>query len=71
MEFDKTSWSCPWNTDQNCTQNSARDVGVVLGVVVRSVRGLGVSGLLGSGECQTSRGVEGVRGLGRIRGFGV
>ena len=24
MEFDKTKWSCPWNSDQNCTQNSAR-----------------------------------------------
>ena len=24
MEFDKTRWSCPWNSDQNCTQNSAR-----------------------------------------------
>ena len=24
MEFDKTRWSCPWNSDQNCTQNSAK-----------------------------------------------
>ena len=24
MEFDKTKWCCPWNSDQNCTQNSAR-----------------------------------------------
>ena len=24
MEFDQTRWSCPWNSDQNCTQNSAR-----------------------------------------------
>ena len=24
MEFDKTKWSCPWNSDQNCTHNSAR-----------------------------------------------
>ena len=24
MEFDKTGWSCPWNSDQNCTENSAR-----------------------------------------------
>ena len=22
MEFDKTKWSCPWNSRQNCTQNS-------------------------------------------------
>ena len=24
MEFDKTRLSCPWNSDQNCTQNSAK-----------------------------------------------
>ena len=24
MKFDKIRWSCPWNSDQNCTQNSAR-----------------------------------------------
>ena len=24
MEFDKTRRSCPWNSDQNCTKNSAR-----------------------------------------------
>ena len=24
MEFDKTRWSCSWNSDQNSTQNSAR-----------------------------------------------
>ena len=24
MEFDKTKWCCPWNSDQNCAQNSAR-----------------------------------------------
>ena len=24
MEFDKTRSSCSWNSDQNCTQNSAR-----------------------------------------------
>ena len=24
MEFDKTRLSCPWNSDQNCTQNAAR-----------------------------------------------
>ena len=22
--IDKTRWSCPWNGDQSCTQNSAR-----------------------------------------------
>ena len=24
MEFNKTKWTCPWNSDKNCTQNSAR-----------------------------------------------
>ena len=24
VEFDKTRWSCPWNSDQNCTHNSAK-----------------------------------------------
>ena len=24
MEFDTTRWSCSWNSDQNCTQNSDR-----------------------------------------------
>ena len=24
IEFDKTGWSYPWNSDKNCTQNSAR-----------------------------------------------
>ena len=24
MEFDKTRWSCLWNSDQNCTQNSVK-----------------------------------------------
>ena len=24
MEFDQTRWSCPWNSDKDCTQNSAR-----------------------------------------------
>ena len=24
MESNKTGWSCPWNSDQNCTQNSVR-----------------------------------------------
>ena len=36
MEFNKTRWSCSWNSDQNCTQNSARGSGDpgVQGVVV-------------------------------------
>ena len=24
MDFNKTRWYCSWNSDQNCTQNSAR-----------------------------------------------
>ena len=24
LEFDENRWSCQWNSDQNCTQNSAR-----------------------------------------------
>ena len=32
MEFDKTRWSCSWNSDQNCTQNFAGVVGVGCGV---------------------------------------
>ena len=34
IEFDKTRWLCPWNSDQNCTQNSAGGGGVQ-GVVGR------------------------------------
>ena len=60
MEFDKTWWSCPWNSNQNCTQNSARGGGVkglgcwVQGVVmcgskVSGVRGPGGGGVGGWG----------------------
>ena len=27
MELNKTRWSCPWNSDQNCTQNCQGVVG--------------------------------------------
>ena len=50
MEFNKTEWSCPWNSDQNCIQNSARGVGVCVecGGVWSSVYGyLGCGGLGG------------------------
>ena len=39
MEFDKTKWSCPWNSNQNYTQNSARGrwdrgmVGVIFSIM--------------------------------------
>ena len=38
IEFNKTSCSCPWNSDQNCTQNSARGGGVQ-GVVLKILLG--------------------------------
>ena len=41
MEFDETRWSCSWNSDQNCTQNSAREwMGIGLQGVV-GVQGVG------------------------------
>ena len=43
MEFDKTRWSCPWNNDQNCTQNSVGVLGV------KGSRGWGSRGGRGSG----------------------
>ena len=46
MEFDKTRWSCPWNGDQNCTQNFPRGCGVQ-GLVVLMCGGLGVWGSMG------------------------
>ena len=52
MEFDKTKWSCPWNSDQNCTKNSARGwygfkgVGGCVGLGVRGVWGRGWGGLI-------------------------
>ena len=41
MEFDKTRWSCPWNSEQNCTQNSARGWWESRGWVGRGCRGGG------------------------------
>ena len=73
MEFDTTRGACPWNSDQNCTQNLAM-LGGGLGVVgVRDEGSLGVGGSGGSrgwgGESRGSRGqrvkeVWGDRGLG-------
>ena len=48
MEFDKTKWSCPWNSDQNCTQNSARGW-LGSGVGVKGVVEVGVRGWWGQG----------------------
>ena len=42
MEFDKTRWSSSWNSDQNCTQNSARGWWGPRGWV-----GIGLQGVLG------------------------
>ena len=48
MEFDTTRGACPWNSDQNCTQNLAM-LGGGLGVVgVRDEGSLGVGGSGGS-----------------------
>ena len=43
MEFDKTRWSCSWNSDQNCTQNSDGGGWGPGGWV-----GMGVQGVVGS-----------------------
>ena len=49
--IDKTRWSCPWNSDQNCTQNwwVSRGGWVEAGGVVGSrgwmCRGCGVQGV--------------------------
>ena len=75
MDFDKTKWSCPWNSDQNCTQNYARGggVGVVGSGVVRVRCGAGQEwwGQGGRGCGQAGRG--GVKGVGvvGVRGGGV
>ena len=51
MEFDKTRWSCLWNSDQNYTQKCQGVVGVkevggcgVKGVGVVGVKAVGVVG---------------------------
>ena len=53
LEFDKTRWSCPWNSDQNCTQNSPRGGG---GQGIRGGR-VGMVGVkhVGGGGCQGGR----------------
>ena len=56
MEFDKTKSSCPWNSDQNCTQNSAR------GWWGSGVEG--VEGVRGQGWWGQGGGVRGGGGLG-------
>ena len=50
MEFDKTRWSCPWKSDQNCTQNSAKGVVGVKGVGGGRVGGGGGQGSRGGGN---------------------
>ena len=44
MEFDKTRWSCSWNSDQNCTQKSFQ--GGHGGWSVYGVKGLGRGSLV-------------------------
>ena len=58
MEFDKTSWSCSWNSDQNCTQNSARGV-----VGAQGVGGSGVQGVVEAQGWWGPRGVVGAQGM--------
>ena len=36
MEFDKTRWSCPWNSDQNYTKLSQGLGGLELGADIRT-----------------------------------
>ena len=58
MEFDGTGWSCPYNSDQNCTQNPAKRCrgGVECG---------GLGGLGGLGVCEVRvLGVWGSKGCG-------
>ena len=57
MEFDKTRWSCPWNSNQNCTQNSARACWGKGGGGSRGAGGLGGAG---------GQGVLGVYGVGVV-----
>ena len=71
MEFDKTKWSCPWNSDQNCTQNSARGCwsqgqGGVVGV--KEGRGWWGQGGKGSGGGVGVVGVQWGRGWWRSVG---
>ena len=62
MEFDKTKWSSPWNSDQNCTQISARGWGVggwgvevgIWGMGVRVVM-VGEGGGGGGGKSENSK----------------
>ena len=57
MEFDKTRWSCPWNSDQNCTQKVCQGV-----VGVKGVGGGRVGGGGGQGGRGGREGVVGSRG---------
>ena len=67
MEFDKTSWSCPWHSDKICAQNSVRGCGGERGGGDVGLGGgwsrdiMGVSGLCGGGFY--SGGVQGMVGV--------
>ena len=67
--IDKTRWSCPWNIDQNCTQNSAR-CGGVQGVVGGWVGGGGGPGV-GGKRVKGSRGLRVVEGPGSREPRGI
>ena len=62
MEFDKTRWSCSWNSDQNYSHNSAGGPGVV-GVGSQGVGDIRVGG-------GGAPGVVGPQGVGWVEGSG-
>ena len=77
--IDKTGWSCPWNSDQNCTQNSARvwwgvqGVGRVVGSMGWVGRGGGiqeVGGWAEGGGGPGGHGVQGWLGVVGVQGLG-
>ena len=71
MEFNKARWSCPWNGDHNCTQNSAGVVGVKEygGVWVEGQEVVGVQRVVGyrDGWVESRVGVKGIVG---VKGYG-
>ena len=67
MEFDKTKWSCPWNSDQNCREVVGSGV---VGSGGRGGRSWGVGGGRGQGDRVGGQEVVGVRRVGGDGGQG-
>ena len=65
MEFERTRWSWPWNSDQNCTENSARGWLGWLSQGVKRSRGGGGQGMKVSRSGGGHEGVEESLGCGR------